>query len=101
MYADGRYAVLRFFLAMDAVGKDGTIRHVFSGVNPLGLNVINATSRTWTPWHAIPAGDKHHAGVQVANLVNEALEPLGQHLPAPDPAAAVMLKNCAARLLAS
>ena len=39
LYADGRYAVLVVFQALDAAGKDGTIRHVFTGVNPVGLRV--------------------------------------------------------------
>jgi len=34
MYAHDRYAMLLVFQAMDAAGKDGTIRHVMSGVNP-------------------------------------------------------------------
>ena len=39
MYAHDRYAMLAIFQAMDAAGKDGTIRQVFSGVNPHGLQV--------------------------------------------------------------
>src|SRR5262245_5905308 len=39
LYADGRFAVLIVLQAMDAAGKDGTIRHVFDGVNPAGLRV--------------------------------------------------------------
>ena len=39
MYAHDRYALLAVFQAMDAAGKDGTIRHVFSGVNPHGLQL--------------------------------------------------------------
>lgn len=39
MYAHDRYGLLLIFQAMDAAGKDGTIRHVFSGVNPHGVNV--------------------------------------------------------------
>ena len=39
LYADGRYAVLVVLQALDAAGKDGTIRHVFDGVNPAGLRV--------------------------------------------------------------
>jgi PPK2 family polyphosphate:nucleotide phosphotransferase len=39
LYADGRYAVLVVFQALDAAGKDGAIRHVFTGVNPAGLHV--------------------------------------------------------------
>ena len=38
-YADGRFSILIVFQAMDAAGKDSTIRHVFSGVNPAGFRV--------------------------------------------------------------
>ncbi len=38
-YAAGRYAILLIFQAMDAAGKDSTIRHVMSGVNPQGCQV--------------------------------------------------------------
>ena len=34
LYADDRHAVLLVFQAMDAAGKDSTIRAVFTGVNP-------------------------------------------------------------------
>jgi polyphosphate kinase 2 (PPK2 family) len=34
LYAQDTYSVLLIFQAMDAAGKDGTIRHVLSGVNP-------------------------------------------------------------------
>ena len=39
MYAHDRYGLLLIFQAMDAAGKDGTIRHVMSGVNPHGVHV--------------------------------------------------------------
>lgn len=39
IYADGRHAVLAVFQAMDAGGKDSTIRNVFRGVNPAGCIV--------------------------------------------------------------
>ncbi len=38
-YADGRVALLLVFQAIDAGGKDSTIRHVFAGVNPAGIRV--------------------------------------------------------------
>jgi PPK2 family polyphosphate:nucleotide phosphotransferase len=41
LYADGRHAVLIIFQAMDAAGKDGTIAHVMSGVNPQGCAVTS------------------------------------------------------------
>jgi len=37
--AQGRHAVLVVLQAMDAAGKDGTIKHVLSGVNPQGVSV--------------------------------------------------------------
>ncbi len=39
LYADNRHAVLLVFQAMDAAGKDGTIRAVLSGVDPAGCQV--------------------------------------------------------------
>ena len=41
LYADDRHAVLVVFQAMDAAGKDGTIEHVMSGVNPQGCQVFS------------------------------------------------------------
>jgi PPK2 family polyphosphate:nucleotide phosphotransferase len=39
LYADRRYALLIVLQALDAGGKDGTIQHVMSGVNPQGCQV--------------------------------------------------------------
>lgn len=41
LYASNSRAVLLIFQAMDAAGKDGTIRHVMSGVNPQGCQVFS------------------------------------------------------------
>jgi PPK2 family polyphosphate:nucleotide phosphotransferase len=41
LYAQDTYALLIIFQAMDAAGKDGTIRHVMSGVNPQGCQVYS------------------------------------------------------------
>ena len=41
LYAQDRWAVLCIFQAMDAAGKDGAIKHVFSGVNPQGCHVTS------------------------------------------------------------
>ena len=41
LYAQDRWAVLLVFQAMDAAGKDGTIKHVMSGVNPQGCQVFS------------------------------------------------------------
>ena len=41
LYADNRYSVLIILQAMDAAGKDGTIKHVMSGINPQGCQVFS------------------------------------------------------------
>lgn len=41
LFAHDRYALLLVFQAMDAAGKDGTIRAVLSGVNPAGCHVTS------------------------------------------------------------
>ncbi len=41
LYADDRYSLLLVFQAMDAAGKDSTIRTVLSGVNPAGFQVYS------------------------------------------------------------
>jgi PPK2 family polyphosphate:nucleotide phosphotransferase len=41
MYAHDRYSLLTVFQALDAAGKDGTIRAVFSGVNPHGVEITS------------------------------------------------------------
>jgi PPK2 family polyphosphate:nucleotide phosphotransferase len=41
LYAQDRWALLLVFQAMDAAGKDGTIKHVMSGVNPAGCQVYS------------------------------------------------------------
>jgi len=41
LYAQDRHALLLIFQAMDAAGKDGTIKHVMSGVNPQGCQVYS------------------------------------------------------------
>ncbi len=41
MYAEGKRRVLIVLQAMDSGGKDGTIRHVFEGVNPQGVKVAS------------------------------------------------------------
>ena len=41
LYAQDRWSLLLVFQAMDAAGKDGTIKHVMSGVNPQGCEVTS------------------------------------------------------------
>jgi PPK2 family polyphosphate:nucleotide phosphotransferase len=41
LYADDRHSLLIVLQAMDAAGKDGTIKHVMSGINPQGCQVYS------------------------------------------------------------
>ena len=41
LYAQDRWSLLLIFQAMDAAGKDSTIKHVMSGVNPQGCQVFS------------------------------------------------------------
>ena len=57
LYAQDRWSVLCIFQAMDAAGKDGTIKHVFAGLNPQGCEVTAFKAPTVTEldhdflWH--------------------------------------------------
>src|SRR5438093_3087422 len=44
LYGQDRWSLLLIFQAMDAAGKDGTIKHVMSGVNPQGCEVSSFKS---------------------------------------------------------
>src|SRR5262245_34876257 len=46
LYAHDQYALLLVFQALDAAGKDGTIRAVMSGVNPQGCQVYSFKAPT-------------------------------------------------------
>jgi PPK2 family polyphosphate:nucleotide phosphotransferase len=46
LYAENRWGLLLIFQAMDAAGKDGTIKHVMSGVNPQGCQVYSFKTPT-------------------------------------------------------
>ena len=39
LYAEKKHSILIILQGMDASGKDGTVRHVFSSMNPMGVNV--------------------------------------------------------------
>ena len=63
LYADGSQAILFVFQGMDCAGKDSTIKHVLSGVNPAGVHVANfgvptdnelAHSYMWRHWRDLP-----------------------------------------------
>jgi PPK2 family polyphosphate:nucleotide phosphotransferase len=46
---------------------------------------LNATSRSWAPWYAIPADSKPYMRLVVAELIVETLERLGLEYPSPEP----------------
>src|SRR3954447_3180128 len=48
LYAQDRWSLLLVFQAMDAAGKDGTIKHVMSGINPQGCQVSSFKGPTST-----------------------------------------------------
>jgi PPK2 family polyphosphate:nucleotide phosphotransferase len=63
LYAQDRKSLLVIFQAMDAAGKDGTIKHVMSGVNPAGVQVHSFKAPSaeeldhdylWRCWRALP-----------------------------------------------
>ena len=63
LYAQDRRSLLLIFQAMDAAGKDGTIKHVMSGVNPQGCQVTSFKQPSdeeldhdwmWRCWRALP-----------------------------------------------
>jgi len=63
LYAEGRNKLLIVLQAMDTAGKDSTIRHVFQGVDPLGVRVASFKSPTpyelardylWRVHHHVP-----------------------------------------------
>ena len=46
LYAQGQHKVLLILQGMDASGKDGTVRHVFSECDPLGIRLANFNGPT-------------------------------------------------------
>ena len=48
LYADGREGLVILLQALDAAGKDGTIKHVMGGLNPQGVTVYNFKQPTKT-----------------------------------------------------
>ena len=53
LWADRRHAVLICLQAMDTGGKDGTVKHVMTGLNPMGIDVQAFKAPT-------PAEKRHH-----------------------------------------
>lgn len=86
LYAEGKRKILIVLQAMDAGGKDGTIRHVFDGVNPQGVKVASFKAPTdpelahdylWrVHWHVPAKGEitifnrSHYEDVLVVRVKN-------------------------------
>ncbi len=97
LYADNRYSILLIFQGRDAAGKDSTIEHVMSGVNPQGCQVFSfkAPSKEeldhnylWRCWKAVPERGRigifnrsHYEEVLVVRVHPEFLA--GQGIPKP------------------
>jgi len=97
LYAQERWSLLLIFQAMDAAGKDGTIKHVMSGINPQGCQVTSfkAPSTTdlmhgylWRANAAMPERGKigifnrsYYEEVLVVRVHPEALK--AERIPAP------------------
>lgn len=95
LYAQDRYSVILVFQALDAAGKDGTIRAVMSGVNPQGCQVTSFKQPSheeldhdflWRVQRALPERGRigiwnrsHYEEVLVVRVHPEYLE--GQRLP--------------------
>jgi PPK2 family polyphosphate:nucleotide phosphotransferase len=100
LYADDRFALLLVFQAMDAAGKDGTIRHVLRGVNPAGCQVTSFKQPSqgeldhdflWRVARALPQRGRigvfnrsHYEEVLIVRVHPHVLA--GQRLPVVDPA---------------
>ncbi len=95
LYADDSWALLLVFQAMDAAGKDGTIRAVMTGINPAGCQVFSFKAPSdeeldhdflWRVYRCLPERGRigifnrsHYEEVLVVRVHPELLE--GQRLP--------------------
>jgi PPK2 family polyphosphate:nucleotide phosphotransferase len=82
LYAHDTNSVLILFQAMDAAGKDGTIRHVMSGINPQGCQVFNFKAPSaeerdhtylWRSFKALP--ERGRIGIHNRSYYEEVLVP--------------------------
>jgi PPK2 family polyphosphate:nucleotide phosphotransferase len=95
LYAHNKYSVLIIFQAMDAAGKDGAVKHIMSGFNPLGVKVYSFKAPTsheldhdyfWRHELALPARGEiaihnrsHYENVLVTKVHPEFI--LGENIP--------------------
>lgn len=95
LYAENKQSLLVVFQAMDAAGKDGAIKHVFSGVNPQGCSVHSFKKPSanelehdffWRHYNALPKRGEigifnrsHYENVLITKVHPEFI--LGENLP--------------------
>ncbi|MEO7991532.1 MAG: polyphosphate kinase 2 family protein [Chryseolinea sp.] len=95
LYAHNHYSVLIIFQAMDAAGKDGAVKHIMSGFNPLGVKVSSFKAPTsheldhdyfWRHYLVLPARGEiaihnrsHYENVLVTKVHPEYI--LGERIP--------------------
>src|SRR5215212_8152046 len=95
LYAHNKFGVLIIFQAMDAAGKDGAVKHIMSGFNPLGVKVYSFKAPTsheldhdyfWRHELALPARGEiaihnrsHYENVLVTKVHPEYI--LGENIP--------------------
>jgi PPK2 family polyphosphate:nucleotide phosphotransferase len=95
LYASNKYSILIVLQAMDAAGKDSTIRHLMSGLNPAGVDVCSfkvpshaelAHDYFWRHYRDLPARGKvgifnrsHYENVLVTKVHPELI--LSEQLP--------------------
>jgi PPK2 family polyphosphate:nucleotide phosphotransferase len=86
LYADRRYKVLVVLQGMDGSGKDGTIRHVFGQVTPLGVHARGWTAPTeeerahdflWRIHQAVPGAGE--LGIFNRSHYEDVLVPMAEH----------------------
>ncbi|MCE7864466.1 MAG: polyphosphate kinase 2 family protein [Bacteroidetes bacterium CHB5] len=98
LYAHNRYSILIILQAMDAAGKDGAVKHIMSGFNPLGVKVYSFKAPTsseldhdyfWRHQLALPARGEiaihnrsHYENVLVTKVHPEWI--LNEHIPGID-----------------
>jgi PPK2 family polyphosphate:nucleotide phosphotransferase len=98
LYAHNKYNILIILQAMDAAGKDGAVKHIMSGFNPLGVRVHSFKAPTgreldhdffWRHYLELPARGEiaihnrsHYENVLVTRVHPEYI--LGEHIPGID-----------------
>jgi hypothetical protein len=69
LYAQDCWSVLRIFKAVDATGKDGTVKHLMSGVNPQGCRLTSLMLHISAPQlAAVRCGRERSTQIQLLGI---------------------------------